>query len=156
VPRPVVVDGATVLEAASPVVWFTFPGTWHDIGRFHLPDGTFTGYYANILTPVEMESDVWRTTDLFLDVFLTPPGGVHVMDEDELSAAERRGWVTRDLARQARTEAHRLVRSARAGTWPPPVVAAWTLARAETAAAGTPPPRPVYRFRSDRETEDGR
>src|SRR5690606_31395584 len=35
--------GAEVLWHDSPVVWFTFPGLWHDIGRFHRPDGTFTG-----------------------------------------------------------------------------------------------------------------
>ncbi len=56
VSRPTVVAGRTVLEPGSPVVWFTFPGRHHDIGRFHTPDGRFTGYYANILTTVELDA----------------------------------------------------------------------------------------------------
>jgi uncharacterized protein len=156
VPRPVVVAGSTVLERASPVVWFTFPGEWHDIGRFHLPDGTFTGYYANILTPVQLDSDDWRTTDLFVDVFLTPTGDVHVLDTDELAEAERRGWIGRELGDRARLEADRLVRAAAGGSWPPAIVREWTLARAERAATGTPAPPPVYRVRPDEESEAGR
>jgi uncharacterized protein len=152
----VVVAGSPVLEPTSPVVWFTFPGQWHDIGRFHLPDGTFTGYYANVLTPVRLDSDDWRTTDLFLDVFVTPAGGIHLLDADELAAAEERGWLDAQLALRARLEAERLIHSATAGTWPPPVVDEWTLARAEHVASGTPAPPPVYRVRPDRESADGR
>ncbi|HZD03265.1 MAG TPA: hypothetical protein VE173_00055, partial [Longimicrobiales bacterium] len=40
---PVRVDGEVVLETGSEVVWFTFPGAWHDIGRFHTADGVFRG-----------------------------------------------------------------------------------------------------------------
>lgn len=153
---PVTVAGSPVLEAASPVVWFTFPGEWHDIGRFHLPDGTFTGYYANILTPVRVDCDDWHTTDLFLDVFVTPAGEVHVLDVDELAEAERRGWIDRRLAGRARLEADRLARAARAGAWPPYLVTAWTLERAERAAAGTPEPPAGYRVRPHDESRDGR
>jgi predicted RNA-binding protein associated with RNAse of E/G family len=141
-PRPVLVAGAPVLEPGSPAVWFTFPGDWHDIGRFHLPDGTFTGYYANILTPVRIEDDLWQTTDLFLDIFVTPAGAIHPLDQDELDSAERAGWVSRSHAARARREAGRLIRAARAGAWPPPVVRSWTLERARL-AAGTPVPPPV-------------
>jgi predicted RNA-binding protein associated with RNAse of E/G family len=57
VTRPTVVNGRAVLEPGAPVVWFTFPGRHHDIGRFHTADGAFTGCYANILTPVELDAD---------------------------------------------------------------------------------------------------
>lgn len=128
-----------VLEAPSPAVWFTLPGAHHDIGRFHTPAGELTGFYANILTPVEIlppsgGADVWRTTDLFLDVFLTPEGRVHVLDEDELHGAVRRGWVDRPTARTARLEAARLARLARTGAWPPPIVREWTVERARAVA----------------------
>ncbi len=136
--RPTVVNGQTVLEAASPVVWLTFPGRAHDIGRFHTPDGRFTGYYANILTPVAVErraaGDVWRTTDLFLDVFLTPGGEAFVLDRDELEEAIAAGWVDAETARRAEREAATLVRSAREGSWPPAVAREWTLERARRAA----------------------
>src|SRR5690625_7056866 len=60
-----------ILEAGAPAIWFTFPGLWHDIGRFYLLDDTFTGYYTNIMTPVEFHDPLrWSTTDLFLDHWL--------------------------------------------------------------------------------------
>lgn len=134
VKEPMEVAGRTVLEPGSPVVWFTFPDRWHDIGRFHLADGTFTGYYANILTPVVLhlghqEPLQWRTTDLFLDVWLGRDGTVAVLDESELAEAEAGGAVERATAERARAEARRLVRDAGLGVWPPPVARAWTLER---------------------------
>lgn len=155
VARPTTAGGRRVLEPGSPVVWFTFPGAWHDIGRFHTADGRFTGCYANILTPVELDpapgetvgrgrsreagparEDRWSTTDLFLDVFLHPDGRIDLLDRDELREAVARGWLDPNTARAADAEAQRLVAAARAGTWPPPVVEAWPLERAR-AAAGT-------------------
>ncbi len=156
IPRPVEVAGTVVLEAAAPVVWFTFPGLWHDIGRFHLPDGRFTGFYANVLTPVRLDDDDWHTTDLFLDVFLTPAGDVHILDAEELAGAEDRGWVAADVARRARAEAAAIARAARAGEWPPAVVHHWTLERARQAAAGTCARIPVYRGDPGRASQGGR
>ena len=135
VARASVVAGRTILEPDSPVVWFTFPGAWHDIGRFHTADGVFTGCYANILTPVRIgPGDVWETTDLFLDVFVDPAGSVHVLDRAELERAVGLGWVERDTAARAEAEAARLVGEARAGIWPPAIVSRWTLERAREAA----------------------
>jgi predicted RNA-binding protein associated with RNAse of E/G family len=126
---PMRIDGDVVLEHGSDVVWFTFPGLWHDIGRFHRADGTFTGIYANILTPPEMRDGEWHTTDLYLDVWLAPGGTPRLLDEDELDEALGREWIDVDTARRARDEAGRLVEAARAGAWPPPVVREWTLER---------------------------
>lgn len=135
VKRSSVIEGRTVLEPDSPIVWFTFPGAWHDIGRFHTADGAFTGIYANILTPVEIgDDDRWSTTDLYLDVFLDPEGRARILDRDELGEARARGWVDAATADRAEAEASRLVESARAGAWPPPVVSAWPLERARAAA----------------------
>ncbi len=128
---PMRIDGDVVLETGSEVVWFTFPGAWHDVGLFHRADGTFTGTYANILTPCAFEEGgTWRTTDLFLDVWRDPTGRVQILDEEELEEAEARGWVTEEVARRARAEALALKQQAEAGLWPPPVVREWTLARA--------------------------
>ncbi|HUG39609.1 MAG TPA: DUF402 domain-containing protein [Longimicrobiales bacterium] len=132
--RPVVIEGRTMLEADSPVVWFTFPGAHHDIGRFHTPEGVLTATYADILTPVEVEGDEWRTTDLFLDVLLEPGRAPVVLDADELEEAVAKGWLDPAMARLAEAEAARLVAAARAGSWPPPVVREWPLERARAAA----------------------
>lgn len=132
--RPMEVDGRRVLEPGAPVVWFSFPDTCHDIGRFHLADGTFTGIYANVLTPVQgLDGSTWRTTDLFLDVWLAPGAEARVLDEDELADAERAGAVSPDEARVAREEAERLRLEAAAGRWPPPIVADWPLDRVRRA-----------------------
>ncbi|HEX2204807.1 MAG TPA: DUF402 domain-containing protein, partial [Longimicrobium sp.] len=95
--------GRTILEPGAPVVWFSYPGAWHDVGRFHLADGTFTGVYANVLTPVAMRPGRWETTDLCLDVWMGADGRVEVLDEAELAEAEARGWI--DAARPPRAPA---------------------------------------------------
>jgi predicted RNA-binding protein associated with RNAse of E/G family len=137
---PIRIHGDVALEAGSDAIWFTFPDTWHDIGRFHLADGTFTGIYANILTPaVFLPDGVWETTDLYLDVWVTPEGELSVLDEDQLREALERGWVSEDQAARARTELEHIVSAAEQGRWPPPVVLEWTLERARRARSGQGP-----------------
>lgn len=141
--KPVTAGGRVVLEPGAPVVWFTYRGdVWHDVGRFHLADGTFTGLYANVLTPVVMDGAEWDTTDLFLDVWMGADGEVAILDRDEFDAALAAGWIDAPTAARALAEAERLAADARAGTWPPPHVCAWTLERAREAVARTGGARP--------------
>ena len=127
---PMRIEGDIALETGSSVVWFTFPGAWHDVGSFHLADGTFTGFYANVLTPPEIDGRVWHTTDLYLDVWVSADGTVRLLDEDEFEEAVGRGLMDKDTARRARDEADMLLAQAREGSWPPAVVHEWTLERA--------------------------
>ena len=108
-PATITHDEHVMLEAGSLALWFTFPGVWHDIGRFHRADGSFTGVYANILTPARMEGPVWYTTDLFLDVWWPSGGEVTLLDEDEFDAAIERRQIEPEVARRAREEADRLL-----------------------------------------------
>jgi predicted RNA-binding protein associated with RNAse of E/G family len=134
--RPMRVAERVVSEDGSAIVWFSFPGLWHDIGRFHLADGTYTGLYANTLTPVEMRADhVWDSTDLFLDVWLDERGPV-VLDEDELEEAVARRWLEPAMGERAQREVARILEGIERGTWPPPVVGEWTLERAREVAGG--------------------
>lgn len=128
--RSVVVAGRPVLEPGAPVIWFTYPGRWYDIGLFHLADGTPTGLYANLLTPVVMEGDRWETTDLCLDLWRGHDGAVDLLDEEEFEEAVREGWMEPSLAAEARRQASSLLESARLGTWPPAHVFEWSLERA--------------------------
>ena len=128
--RSVEVAGRPILQPGSPVIWFTYPGRWHDLGVFHLPDGTFTGYYANILTPVVMTGDEWTTTDLCLDVWLGVDGRVELLDKDDFDRAVAAGWLDASDIAAARSEAEALLAGARAGSWPPEQVKQWDLARA--------------------------
>lgn len=131
VSSPMELDGEVVLETRSDIVWFTFPRLWHDIGRFHNAAGAFTGFYANLLTPVEMlPGDVWRTTDLFLDIWMKPGQAPKLLDEDELQDALDAGALKAGVAQRARKEAARILEHAGGGAWPPPVVHEWTRERA--------------------------
>ena len=128
---PLTVGGATILEPGAPAIWFTFPGLWHDIGLFHLADGTFTGLYANVLTPVEFDGPrSWTTTDLCLDVWVPPGGDAVVLDEADLDRAVSASLIDGALAARARREVEDLCRVHRAGTWPPSIVGEWSLERA--------------------------
>jgi predicted RNA-binding protein associated with RNAse of E/G family len=130
--RPVMVEGSVALETGASAIWFTFPGCWHDIGLFHRADGTFTGIYANILTPPEiLPGHVWKTTDLFLDVWVPPEGGLVVLDREQLAEAVGRGWVDGETAARAEEEVDRIVDGYRSGAWPPAIVGEWPLARAQ-------------------------
>jgi predicted RNA-binding protein associated with RNAse of E/G family len=127
---PMVVDGNVMLEPGSLVVWFTFPDAWHDIGRFHRADGSFSGIYANILTPPVLTGRVWHTTDLFLDVWWPEGGRPTLLDEDEFEEAVTLRYMDGETAREARREAERLLGLAAERNWPPSVVEEWTLERA--------------------------
>ncbi len=128
--EPMRLGDTVMLEDGSLALWFTFPGVWHDIGRFHRADGTFTGLYANLLTPVEIDGRTWRTTDLYLDVWWPRDGEVTLLDEDELDEAMALGHVDDDTAARVRSEAERILEQAERGAWPPRVVREWTLERA--------------------------
>lgn len=128
--EPMTLDDRVMLEEGSLALWFTFPGEWHDIGRFHRADGAFTGLYANILTPPEIDGSVWHTTDLFLDLWRPAGGEILLLDEDELADALDRGHIDRKTAARARAEAERLLAEEQRSGWPPSVVDEWTLERA--------------------------
>lgn len=136
--KPMLIDGSMALEPESPVVWFTFPGLYYDIGRFHLRDGRFTGLYANLITPVELVDRFnWRTTDLFLDLWLGAGSGrLQLLDQAELDDASSRGWISQEQSTWARTQAERIRIDFDAGSWPPAVVHEWTLERASAVVSG--------------------
>ena len=128
---PLVIDGRVALEPGSDAVWFTFRGAWHDIGLFHLADGTPTGLYANILTPPRiLPGHVWHTVDLFLDLWLPPAGEIEVLDREEFDEAVEKGWIDQATRAAALAEVERILRARELGTWPPAVVGEWSRARA--------------------------
>ena len=155
---PLTVADTTILEPGSPVIWFTFPRAWHDIGLFHLADGTFTGLYANVLTPVEFASEhCWETTDLCLDVWVPRHGAAGLLDEAELADAEAAGLVASEVAARAREEANVLMEGLAAASWPPALVGEWSLARArEASRAGAATPQPSRESASPPESSPGR
>ncbi|NIU73719.1 MAG: DUF402 domain-containing protein, partial [Gammaproteobacteria bacterium] len=81
------------------------------MGRFHLRDDTFTGYYVNLIAPPEIRGGTWHMIDLFLDLWVEPQGrAYHVLDRDEFDEAVDRGWLDTATARRARQELAALTR----------------------------------------------
>ena len=123
--------GRLILPAGAPVLWFVYPDLCRDVGRFHLADGTFTGWYTNLRAPIRFDGSDWYCTDLFLDHWLPADGAPGMwLDEDELEAGRRAGHVgAADLALAAR---ERLAVDACLAndSWPPPLTRTTTLAHA--------------------------
>jgi len=125
-----------ILAAGAPVVWFVFPDLHRDVGRFHLADGAFTGWYTNLRGPLRMDGADWYCTDLFLDHWLPAAGEAGTwLDEDELDAAVRAGLVSPSELDLVRVERGVIDAEVAAGRWPPPVARALGLAEARASAA---------------------
>jgi predicted RNA-binding protein associated with RNAse of E/G family len=124
--KPVNYGGEEVLAAGYEAVWFLFKDEPFDVGRIYRPDGSWTGYYADVLEPVRWEGSAPETlepiVDLFLDLWVAPDGGYAVLDEDELDAASAQGDVTEVQVRFARETLQRLISATREGRFPPPIV----------------------------------
>lgn len=119
--RPLRIDDSVVAEPGASLLWFVFPEAWHDIGRFHLADDTFTGWYTNLCTPVRITDHDWASTDLFLDHWMTPDGHQTWLDEGELHDAIAAGLVDAGTHDRIDDERSRIQARLDLGAWPPPV-----------------------------------
>jgi len=125
-----------ILSAGAPVVWFVYPRLGRDVGRFHLRDGTFTGWYTNLRAPIRIDGDQWYCTDLFLDHWLPADGSPGVwLDENELEAATRAGLIGPEQIDAVRAEQARVDTELAAARWPPPLASAIDLEAARRALA---------------------
>lgn len=125
-----------ILEPAAPIVWFVFPGAWHDVGRFHLADGSFTGWYTNLCTPVDLHGDRWACTDLFLDLWQPGDGAPHRwLDEDELRQAAADGVIPGAHVERVYREREAIEARIALDAWPPGITREVDLARARGLAA---------------------
>jgi len=125
----ITVGDQVVFEPRAPIVWFVFPEGWYDLGRFHLEDGTFTGYYVNLIAPPQLDGNVWTMYDLCLDLWVEPDGTFHILDQDEFDEAVDRQWIDTVTAHRARNELNRFVDSISEGSWPGDWVARYDLER---------------------------
>ncbi len=129
--RPLHYGGVPVLAAGYGAVWFLFKDQPFDVGRIYRPDGTWTGYYVDVLEPVRWQDADPHTldplVDLFLDLWIAPDGGHLVLDEDEFAAAVRLGHLTPAQAAHARAVLDALVAATARGDFPPEVVRTYAL-----------------------------
>lgn len=115
------IDDKRVLASGAPIVWYVFPDSWHDVGRFHLEDGSPTGWYTNLCQPVEFHNDTWIGNDLFLDLWQPVEGRALWLDEDEFGNAVKTGLLDNATRRRTLNERALIELRLEQGSWPPPV-----------------------------------
>ena len=114
--------GEVQLEPGGAILWYLFPDRSYEVGAVYDPHGRLLGWYTNLLRLPEISEGRWELTDLFLDVWQPPDGPARLLDEEDLAAALEAGAISRVEARQIDAEAGAVLRSARAGRWPPTIV----------------------------------
>ncbi len=129
--RPVEYFSQIVMDMGHWGVWFLFKGKPFDVGRVYRPDGTWTGYYIDVLEPVQWEASNPNTlepiVDLFLDLWIAPDGKHMVLDADEFEEAITLGHLTRGQVGRARSTLQELVEATERGEFPPAVVREFSL-----------------------------
>ena len=113
--------GTVIQASGAPIVWFVFPDRWHDIGRFHRLDNSFTGWYTNLCRPPDLRDERWIGHDLFLDLWQPIDGAATWLDEDELEAAVANGLIDTLTERRLETERMLIDVQVQDGAWPPPI-----------------------------------
>lgn len=128
---PTRIDPETTLRPEAMLVWYLWPERWYEIGAFFDRRGTFCGHYVNFVRPPRFDEN-WLVDDLFLDVWVPANGPPAVLDEDELSDAVSRGWVSPDESTRVRALAAEIVERAAGKSgwprrrWPPGALRRWT------------------------------
>ena len=127
--NPIAIDGTTVLDNGFTAVWFVFANLWHDVGKIYNLEKTFTGYYCDIITPMNRAEDHFEITDLFLDLWVTPDRSYQIQDNDEFEEAIANNWIQPDLADKARRALQDLIAEVESGVFPPKIAADWELTK---------------------------
>jgi predicted RNA-binding protein associated with RNAse of E/G family len=111
------------MAAGYLTVWFLFKERPYDVARVYRPDGTWTGYYADVLEPVRWQGDDPQSlepiVDLFLDLWIGADGAYLPLDEDEFDDAVRQAWITQAQAAAASTALADMIQATRRGEFPP-------------------------------------
>lgn len=124
--KPIYYFGEIVMDVGWWAVWFAFKGRPFDVGRVYRPDGTWTGYYVDVLEPVRWKGSDPTTAeplvDLFLDLWIAPNGRYVVLDEDEFEEAISLGHLKSEQIEHARGVLRDLIHATERGEFPPAVV----------------------------------
>ena len=124
---PIIINGETVLGDNYTAVWFVFTGLWYDIGKIYNLNNEWTGYYCDIIKPVNRQEGTFEIVDLFLDVWVSPDNSFEIQDEDEFETAIRNGDISHELAEQARNGLTNLISEVESGNFPPEFVKSFNL-----------------------------
>ena len=123
VERPQRVFGRVIADSGFLAIWFLYRNRWYDLGKFYDGQRNLVGYYCDIIKPLNKllrtPGKTNRITDLFLDLWITPEGDYVVLDEDEFEEALEHGYLSQNLADQARKQMDSLIQKVNARRFPP-------------------------------------
>ncbi|HEV8189984.1 MAG TPA: DUF402 domain-containing protein, partial [Ktedonobacterales bacterium] len=105
---PLALDYTTFETGAHFTEWY-YTDHWYNIFRIHGADGTLKGWYCNVAAPAVITEDTIACRDLILDLWVTPEGGMLILDEEEFAADTTLDEPTRAAARTAIIELRQLV-----------------------------------------------
>lgn len=125
--------GEEVMAEGYTCEWFLIKGEPYDVARVYRPDGTFTGYYVDVLEPVQWDGadtgTIHPIVDLFLDIWIAPDGSYQVLDEDEFAAAVEAHAIGIRQSTSALRVLDRLRQEIEEGIFPPRLVREFGVAR---------------------------
>jgi len=115
------VGDTIALEAGAPIIWYIPVGAWHDIGRFHMRDGTLTGWYTNLAKPVQCDGDRWIGSDLYIDLWQPVCGEAVWLDQDEFDLAVQAQLIDHSTRQRTLNEKALLDLQLSQQQWPPAI-----------------------------------
>jgi predicted RNA-binding protein associated with RNAse of E/G family len=118
--------GYTTFETGDRFVEWFYTDRWYNIFEVHAADGSLKGWYCNVAEPATITDTAIYCRDLLLDLWVSPHGTTHVLDEDEFAAETSLNAATRAAAERALNDLQNMVRE-RAGPF-------WLVTAARTGA----------------------
>ena len=94
---PGVYDGLGIEKKAGDVDYMVVKTGSPYVVHNYYRGGNWLGTYININTPPEISSTIVKYHDLLIDIAITPPNEVKIIDAEELESLYQRGSITKEL-----------------------------------------------------------
>lgn len=108
--RPALNLGYVTFETGDVFTEWFFSDRWYNVFEIRGTDATILkGWYCNVTTPAIFLPGGVESSDLVLDLWVTPDGDCLVLDEDEFARCEMFGADLRDAALKGLDELRALV-----------------------------------------------
>ena len=126
-PQPEPSQPAVGIVAGSGDIWYRF-WLWRDdqiVEKYFDATGQLLGTQMDVCMPMVIGEREWTTSDLLLDIWISPDGRVTVRNETAFEAAVADGSLSMDEARWAEEHVRRLTAAIAQRRFPPPLVRNW-------------------------------
>jgi len=107
--RPALALGYTTFETGDQFREWFYTDRWYNIFEIADSQSALKGWYCNIAEPATISESEIQCRDLLLDLWVTPNGETHILDEDAFAADDAIDGPTRAQALGALAELQRLV-----------------------------------------------